>query len=333
MSSNNVIQLDGVLNEVQSDLIQTYSTSTIIQLSEQFDKAIDSSAIVGSPTLNYIIFTESVDSTVVFGAEDFALNMQLHGVQSVESTVAFGQSQINQSLIADSAINENEFDAPQLNFIIYPDAIASDALFGWDEPLVDMQIAGVNSIVSTVEFGDSKLNTTIYPNDVASSIEFGVAKVNQKLVLVSVDSTVAFETPKISYTIFANSIPSSVEFGWDEPLLNMQIVVIDEIESEAVVATPNVKKVIGPLSINTTANFGIPAFTDNIHRLLIFKQDNLTKVGDTDAVVVAGGIRINPSLTKSTEAFAGNATLPSNPVGFISVNIDGNDYKIPYYNN
>jgi hypothetical protein len=47
---------------------------------------------------------------------------------------------------------------------------------------------------------------------------------------------------------------------------------------------------------------------------------------------VAGGIRINPSIQKTVEASSGQATLPSNPVGFISVNIDGRDYKIPYYN-
>lgn len=270
MSSNNVIQLDGSLNEVQSEPIQTYSTSTVIQLSDQLDNAIDSTVGFGAPKLNYIIFTESIDSTVVFG---------------------------------------------------------------WDDPLLNMQIAAAQSIESTVEFGVPLFITTVFTDSIDSTVAFGNQKLNQKINADSIETTVEFGTSKASYIVYADGIASSVEFGFDEPLLNMQIVVTDEIESEAVVATPNVKKVIGPLSINTTANFGIPTFTDNIHRLLIFKQDNLTKVGDNDAVVVAGGIRINPSLMKSTEAFAGEATLPLNPVGFISVNIDGNDYKIPYYNN
>jgi hypothetical protein len=269
MSSNNVIQLDGTLSDIESDLVQTYSSNTIIQLSDQLDDAIDSTASVGEPKLNYIIYANSVDSTTTFG---------------------------------------------------------------WDDPLVNMQIAALQSIESTVEFGLPVFVATLFVDSIESGVTFGTSKLNQKIFANSIVNENAFGTSKVSSTIFAEPIASTVAFGFDEPLLNMQIVITDEIESEAVVAVPNVKKVIGPLSINTTANFGIPTFTDNIHRLLIFKQDNLTKVGDTDAVVVAGGIRINPSLTKSTEAFAGNATLPSNPVGFISVNIDGNDYRIPYYN-
>jgi hypothetical protein len=269
MSSNNVIQLDGTLSDIQSDSVQTYSSNTIIQLSDQFDDAIDSTASVGEPKLNYIIYANSVEPTTIFG-----------------------------------------FDAPLLN----------------------MQIAALQSIESTVAFGLPAFTITLFADSIESTATFGVAKLNQKLFADSIDNENAFGDSKISSTIFAEPIASTVSFGFDEPLLNMQIATVEGIQSEAVVAVPNVKKVIGPLSINTTANFGIPTFTDNIHRLLIFKEDNLTKVGDSDAVVVAGGIRINPSITKSVEAFAGNATLPSNPVGFISVNIDGNDYRIPYYN-
>jgi hypothetical protein len=34
----------------------------------------------------------------------------------------------------------------------------------------------------------------------------------------------------------------------------------------------------------------------------------------------------------STTASVGTATLPANPVGFIVVNINGKNYKVPYYN-
>lgn len=54
--------------------------------------------------------------------------------------------------------------------------------------------------------------------------------------------------------------------------------------------------------------------------------------GENDAVVIAGGIRINPSIAISETAISGSATLPNNPVGFISVNIGGTDYLMPYYN-
>ena len=32
-----------------------------------------------------------------------------------------------------------------------------------------------------------------------------------------------------------------------------------------------------------------------------------------------------------TTANAGSATLPANPVGFISIQVNGVDYKLPYY--
>ena len=36
--------------------------------------------------------------------------------------------------------------------------------------------------------------------------------------------------------------------------------------------------------------------------------------------------------SSATTATAGSATLPANPVGFINVTVNGNAYKIPYYN-
>jgi hypothetical protein len=39
-----------------------------------------------------------------------------------------------------------------------------------------------------------------------------------------------------------------------------------------------------------------------------------------------------PSSAVSETAVSGNAILPNNPVGFISVNIGGTDYLMPYYN-
>jgi hypothetical protein len=37
------------------------------------------------------------------------------------------------------------------------------------------------------------------------------------------------------------------------------------------------------------------------------------------------------SFTSSFSASAGNAELPSNPVGFVDVIVDGKNYKLPYY--
>jgi len=38
------------------------------------------------------------------------------------------------------------------------------------------------------------------------------------------------------------------------------------------------------------------------------------------------------NFTSSPQASKGNAVLPTNPVGFINVTVDGKSYKVPYYN-
>jgi len=38
------------------------------------------------------------------------------------------------------------------------------------------------------------------------------------------------------------------------------------------------------------------------------------------------------NFTSATTATAGSGTLPANPVGFINVTVNGNPYKVPYYN-
>lgn len=36
--------------------------------------------------------------------------------------------------------------------------------------------------------------------------------------------------------------------------------------------------------------------------------------------------------SSATSATAGTATLPTNPVGFINITVNGQPYKVPYYN-
>jgi hypothetical protein len=38
------------------------------------------------------------------------------------------------------------------------------------------------------------------------------------------------------------------------------------------------------------------------------------------------------NFSSATTATAGSGTLPSNPVGFINVTVNGKPYKVPYYN-
>jgi len=38
------------------------------------------------------------------------------------------------------------------------------------------------------------------------------------------------------------------------------------------------------------------------------------------------------NFTSATSATTGSATLPAHPVGFINVTVNGQKYKVPYYN-
>ena len=38
------------------------------------------------------------------------------------------------------------------------------------------------------------------------------------------------------------------------------------------------------------------------------------------------------NFSSATTATAGSATLPANPVGFMNVTVNGQTYKVPYYN-
>jgi hypothetical protein len=38
------------------------------------------------------------------------------------------------------------------------------------------------------------------------------------------------------------------------------------------------------------------------------------------------------NFSSSSSATAGSATLPANPVGFIVVTVNGQNFKVPYYN-
>jgi DNA-binding transcriptional regulator YdaS (Cro superfamily) len=266
MANTQVIQLDGVISDVQNVQLQTESSNTILQLSDRFDYAIESEILFGSPKTIFIAYPDAIDSTLEFGASQ--LNTTIYAT-SVESTVSFGDN------------------APKLSIV-------------------------VNSTVSQESFGTAQINSTIYANSIESISEVSAPNIIPAISPVSIASTEAFGNLQINMQIEDVPFPS--------------------IESTLVVSNPSVRFVIGPLGIAPTNSFGTASFIDNIHRLLVFKDDNISKVGENDAVVIAGGIRINPSSAISETATPGSATLPNNPVGFISVNIGGTDYLMPYYN-
>ena len=200
-----------------------------------------------------------------------------------------------------------------------------------------IQLDGIIGDVQTVQLQNESSNTIIQLSDrldyaIDSTISFETLQLNSTIFINSVESVTEVSQPNVRPIVNPVSIASSEAFG--NLQINMQIedVPFPSIESTLVVSNPSVRFVIGPLGIAPTNNFGTATFIDNIHRLLVFKDDNISKVGENDAVVIAGGIRVNPSSAISETATAGSATLPNNPVGFISVNIGGRDYLMPYYN-
>jgi len=200
-----------------------------------------------------------------------------------------------------------------------------------------IQLDGIIGDVQNVELQTESSNTIIQLSDrldfaIDPTLAYGLPQLNTKIYVDTLDSSSIIGSHSLIPIIGLSSISPTIEFG--DFKINMQIrdVPFPSIESTLVIPTPAMRRPIAPLGIAPTNNFGTATFIDNIHRLLVFKNDNISKVGENDAVVIAGGIRINPASVISETATSGNATLPNNPVGFMSVNINGRDYLMPYYN-
>jgi hypothetical protein len=200
-----------------------------------------------------------------------------------------------------------------------------------------IQLDGIIRDVENVQIQTESSNTILQLSDrydyaIDPTIAYGLHQLNTKIYVDTLDSSSTIGSHSIIPIVSFSSISPTIEFG--DFKINMQIrdVPFPSIESTLVIPDPAMRRPIAPLGISSTNNFGTATFIDNIHRLLVFKNDNISKVGENDAVVIAGGIRINPSSVLSETATSGNATLPSNPVGFMSVNINGRDYLMPYYN-
>ena len=233
----------------------------------------------------------------------------------------------------------NLFGDSQLNSIIYVDSIDSTSALGatrfvYNQNIIlDDRIEAL-SIYPIQNYASTTISEVIASLDysIAPNLAFGLSNVKFIITPNSIEPEILFGTSLLSRNIKLESIGVDVVFGNSQINMEIDDVPFPSIESTVIISQPSVRYVIGPLGIATTANFGTSNFIDNIHRLLVFKDDNISKVGDNDAVVIAGGIRVNPASAVSETATAGSATLPNNPVGFISVNISGKDYLMPYYN-
>ena len=317
---NQVIVLDVALSEFANTLLSALQDTPIVQFIDTNDRAIDSTVEFPNTHNVYVNVRQNLYlSDVLFAVE----NAQIQTLQS--ATI---QQVINDLDL--SIVSGLDFGVSNLFVQIHPNSTESTLAFGSSQL---NSIIYAESAESTLSFGSvGNLNFTVNVNSVNSELTIGDFSVIQFVSPESVTIQNSFGTPKLNYILYSNSYESAIAFG--TPQINMEIedVPFPSITSTVVIPNPSVKFIIKPLSIATTVNFGTAGFIDNIHRLLVFKDDNISKIGENDATVVAGGIRVNPSSAISGTATAGSASLPNNPVGFISVNIGGTDYLMPYYN-
>ena len=317
---NQVIVLDVALSEFANTLLSALQDTPIVQFIDTNDRAIDSTVEFPNTHNVYVNVRQNLYlSDVLFAVE----NAQIQTLQS--ATI---QQVINDLDL--SIVSGLDFGVNNLFVQIHPNSTESTLAFGSSQL---NSIIYAESAVSTLSFGSvENLNFTVNVNSVNSELTIGDISVIQFVSPESVTIQNSFGTPKLNYILYSNSYESAITFG--VPQINMEIedVPFPSITSTVVIPNPSVKYIIKPLSIATTANFGTASFIDTIHRLLVFKDDNISKIGENDATVIAGGIRVNPSSAISETATSGSAALPNNPVGFISVNIGGTDYLMPYYN-
>jgi hypothetical protein len=317
---NQVIVLDVALSEFANTLLSAQQDTPIIQFIDTNDRAIDSTVEIPNTHNVYVNVRQSLYlSDNLFGIQNTEIQVyQSNTIQqltdafdrSIVTGLAFGTHDLFVQIHPNSAESTLEFGSTQLNSIIYAE-----------------------STESTLSFGSvGNLNFTVNVNSVNSELTIGNISIIQFVSPESVTIQNSFGTPKLNYTLYANSYESALAFGTSKINMEIDDVPFPSITSTVVIPNPSVRFNINPLSIATTVNFGTAGFIDNIHRLLVFKDDNISKIGGNDATVIAGGIRVNPSSTISETATSGSATLPNNPAGFVSINIDGRDYLMPYYN-
>jgi len=155
---------------------------------------------------------------------------------------------------------------------------------------------------------------------------------NTVFFLPNLQDTVFSDDNEVIHIIRPNSIQSTLLFG-DEEQLKFQLFILDQgVDSTLAIGTANVFVSTGPQPIESNVTFGDFDRPRPVHRSLIFKDDNITKLGNNDDVEIASGIVIQSSQQVSNTATSGENNLPDNPVGFVKITIDGVEYKMPYYN-
>ena len=211
------------------------------------------------------------------------------------SPVILGDENRLISELADTTLQEF-FDANPTQFLSDVGAITATTAFGVPEGVIHIESQG--GIATTLAFGTTEtvLNLADVGN-IASTIAFGLAETPLFIELDGIASTAS--TPQVQFV-------SDLIGGANKDVGN----------------------------IASGVNFGDIGFQGGIFRALIYKEGEISGIGSTESMFVSGGIRVNPASRISLSATSGansNITVPTNPVGFVSINIQGTDYKIPYF--
>ena len=214
------------------------------------------------------------------------------------SPVILGDENRLISELADSTL-QAFFDANPTQFLSDVGAITATTAFGVPEGVI--HIEGSGGIASTVAFGTSEgvLNISI-GNGIASTVQFGG------------------DTEGILTIEEVGAIASTAQFG-----------AIQYVNFLIGGANKDVGGIASTATISTDGGF-----QGGIFRALIYKEGEISGIGSAESMFVAGGIRVNPASRVSLSATSGansQITVPTNPVGFVSINIQGTDYKIPYF--
>ena len=252
------IVLGVALSEFANTLLSAQQDTSIIQFIDTNDKAIDSTVEISNTHHVYINVKQNLYlSDNLFCVENVAIqvyqsNTIQQGIDSLDYSVAsglsFGVSNLFVQIHPNSAESTLAFGSSQLNSIIYAE-----------------------SAESTVSFGSvENLNFTVNVNSVNSELSFGTLSVVPLIAPQSVTTQNSFGTPKLNSILYANSYESAIAFG--VPQINMEIddVPFPSITSTVVIPNPTIKLYLNPLSIATTASFGVAGFIFSIKNTQCF---------------------------------------------------------------
>ena len=332
------INFDLVISQYASNTVSQLASTVIGDLLSANDNSIISTLSINVPTaaINRTIDVDTIAAgSIVTTTDELELFLGGNGIISVPSTLNVStDTNVGKSIgyLSSSVDSVLAFGTSTFVTTLDIQAITSTASLPSPSFAATIGNAELISTTSTLTFGTSQLDRAFDLNSITATAAVNVVELDTEVELGSITSTAAFSNDAAVLSSVSNvTVESALEFG--NIRTNQFLDDESSVVSTAVVSTDlSVRKVINFDSIESTVFVSTTSFSGFTHRSLIFKEDNIAKIGPADSVEVVNGIVLNPSNQNTTTATSGSATLPSNPVGFITVTINDINYRIPYYN-